>query len=327
MNTQKSITVGAITAALLIPAALTGAAQSASAATGRTPACVGDGTGATRIDGTGHGQQGNGAGMARRGGQGQSGGGNGAGSGGGNPLGTEPAGTLSAELKTELTYLAEEEKVAHDLYVLAYDTYGITTFSNISRSETRHFDIMNRLLALYGLPAASEMGNPGEFEDPALQDAYDALAARIQSSPAEALQVGIDVEKTDIADLKAALAMSPPIDVSGVLSNLIRASQQHLSAFQRSSGQANSSEVRVKAKAVQQSSRIRINVNPNSEGANYKMKVQKKLNGEWRTKRIVRTKGRADVKTVNVKAGLYRVKVPAQFGLTRAVSDRVQVTR
>lgn len=38
---------------------------------------------------------------------------------------------LSDTTAAQLLVLAEEEKVAHDLYALAYDTYGIQTFANI----------------------------------------------------------------------------------------------------------------------------------------------------------------------------------------------------
>jgi hypothetical protein len=245
----------------------------------------------------------------------------------GNPLGTVPVGTLTAEMQAHLIYLAEEEKVAHDLYVLAYDTYGIATFSNIARAETRHFEVMNQVLALYGLPSMDQMGTPGVFVDAALQDAYDTLAQKIRSSAADAIAVGVLAEKTDIADLQAGLALNPPSDVAQVLANLVRASEQHLAAFQGTSAQPSRQRATVKASAIRNASKIRINVNPNNSSANYKVKVQEKINGKWRTKKVVQTKGRADVKTVNMKAGTYRVKVPAQLGLARSFSSPVTLAR
>lgn len=254
-------------------------------------------------------------------------GGGGNGSGQGSPLGNEPAGTLSTELKNELIYLAEEEKVAHDLYVLAYDKWGIETFSNISGAETRHFNIMNKTLALYGLPSETSMGKAGVFEDTELQAAYDKLAKRIKSSKSAAVAVGVLAEKTDIADLRAALAMNPPSDVKQVLSNLVRASKKHLSAFKKQADRLSGREITVKATAVKNRSKIRVNVNPNKKYANYKVKVQKKVNGKWKTKKVRWTKGTKDVRTINMGRGKYRIKVPAQYGMDKEFSKAVWLRR
>ncbi|NQU36818.1 MAG: DUF2202 domain-containing protein [Actinobacteria bacterium] len=296
MTTTRVLTIGAIAAALVVPVAGAAVAQTP---TGLAPAAQ---VGAT---GQGFGQ----------------------GSQAGNPLGSVPAGTLSAEMEAQLIYLAEEEQVAHDLYILAYDTYGIKTFSNISRAETRHFDVLNQALALYGLPSADQLGAPGVFSNPELQDAYDTLAAKIRSSAADAIEVGVAAEKADIADLQAGLALNPPSDIAQVLSNLVRASQNHLAAFEGTPGQIPRENARVKVSAVRNASKIRVNVDPDNPSANYRVKVQKKVNGKWRTKKVVKTKGRADVKTVNMKAGTYRVKVPAQLGVEPVVSARVRLAR
>ena len=247
------------------------------------------------------------------------------GAGQGSMLGTEPAGTLTQEMETQLIFLASEEQLAHDLYVLAYETYGIQTFSNISRSETRHFTMANRVLDLYGLPSQTTMGAPGEFADAQLQAAYNMLAERVLTSAEEAAAVGVLVEKTDIADLQAAVDMAPPDDVAGVLNNLLRASRQHLAAFQKLD--QSTAPIKVKASATNGQSKIRVNVDPNSAASNYKVKVQKRVDGKWKTKKIRRTTGTKDTRTINVGAGSYRVKVPAQHGLEKAVSRTVQLIR
>ena len=301
MDTKRVIAVAAITT-LMIPATITGIAQA-----GANPSTHGwGGQGIQR--GMGAGDQG--SGMEAN-----------------NPLGSEPAGTLTASQEAELIRLAEEEQVAHDLYVLAYDLWGVRQFDNISRSETQHFIILNQALELYGLPSASEMGTPGEYNDPELQAIYDQLAAQVRSSSAEAVQVGVTVEETDIADLKAALSMDFPSDVSAVLNNLVTASERHLAAFVRAGGKASATESSVKVRATADSSRLRINVNPNNAEANYRVKIQKKVDGKWKTMKVVRTTGTKDTRTVNLRAGTYRVKVPAQLGLDKSVSSAVTLQR
>ena len=52
----------------------------------------------------------------------------------------------------------------------------------------------------------------------------------------QAVQVGVEVEVTDIEDLEAALELEAPADVTAVLENLLAGSQRHLAAFQRNGG-------------------------------------------------------------------------------------------
>lgn len=150
--------------------------------------------------------------------------------GGGSAMTLTGAGVLTTKEKKELKYLVEEEKVAHDLYVLAYDTYGLRVFSNIAASETRHQQAMERVLAAYNLKNPSRGLQAGQFSDPALQALYDSLEARVATSQDEALAVGVAVEKADIADLRQAKSGMPK-QVRTVLGQLLAASKQHLRAF------------------------------------------------------------------------------------------------
>ncbi|MCB0918486.1 MAG: DUF2202 domain-containing protein [Actinobacteria bacterium] len=143
---------------------------------------------------------------------------------------------LSDTTAAQLLVLAEEEKVAHDLYALAYDTYGIQTFANIQGAESRHLDAMNRIVTRYDLGDTFELGTPGEFESAELQDLYDGLAERIMTSEEEAVAVGVAVERRDIRDLTGTLADELPWDVERVLTNLRAASEHHLEAFRSLQG-------------------------------------------------------------------------------------------
>ena len=45
---------------------------------------------------------------------------------------------LSDEEAADLAFMREEEKLARDVYLTFYDTWGIATFSNIASSEQMH---------------------------------------------------------------------------------------------------------------------------------------------------------------------------------------------
>lgn len=83
----------------------------------------------------------------------------------------------------------------------------------------------------------------------------------------------------------------------------------------------------VKAKAVKNRSKIRIDVNPNQSSFNYEIKVQKKVGGNWKTKKTTRTKGTKDKRTINMPKGKYRIKVASQHGLKGAKSKTVRLRR
>ena len=148
----------------------------------------------------------------------------------GDAVGVTGAARLSASEKQELQYLTEEEKVAHDLYALAYDTYGLRIFANIAASETRHQQSLQRVLDAYGLSDPTAGQPAGSFTDPDLQALYDSLSAQVLQSQEAALDVGVAVEKADISDLTRAKS-GMPREVKRVIGHLVTASEQHLRAF------------------------------------------------------------------------------------------------
>lgn len=134
----------------------------------------------------------------------------------------------------ELTYLIEEEKLAHDVYQAMYDKWGSRVFSNIKESETTHGDMVFAVMDSRGLvdPRTDEFG---KFVNQDLQNLYDKLIAQGNQSVQDAYKVGVIVEETDIADLKNTLANldSKDSDVKALVENLIHASENHLRAFNR----------------------------------------------------------------------------------------------
>ncbi|MDA0929530.1 MAG: DUF2202 domain-containing protein [Proteobacteria bacterium] len=131
----------------------------------------------------------------------------------------------------ELLYLREEEKLARDVYTALYASSSLQIFSNISQSEQRHMNAALSLLQTYGLTDPVGSNAAGVFTNSELQSLYDQLVAQGAASQIAALQVGVLIEETDIADLEAAIGNTDKPDVIRVYNNLLKGSRNHLSAF------------------------------------------------------------------------------------------------
>jgi hypothetical protein len=199
-----------------------------SATADRQHATPGTGTNrsAEKARGTGRGKgQGQGQGQGRAGQQAR-------GTGGGATMQT-PSGTLTAEQRTELAAMAEEEKMAHDVYVTLAARYPeLTQFSRIAASESQHLSAVRTLMTRYGITDPTLGMAVGEFESDRMQSLYDSLVAGATTQQA-ALAAGVTIEKTDIADLQATMADVTAPDVVAVYTNLLNGSQRHLAAFSR----------------------------------------------------------------------------------------------
>lgn len=139
--------------------------------------------------------------------------------------------TLSKIEKEGLAFMREEEKMAYDVYTVLYNRWGLTSFLNISQSESSHMAAVKTLLDRYGLvdPAAGK--GAGEYSSPVIQNLYDLLVLQGDSSSVKALTVGALIEEVDIRDLKEQLLSSSRTDIQNVYQNLMRGSRNHLSSF------------------------------------------------------------------------------------------------
>lgn len=145
---------------------------------------------------------------------------------------TNPAPKADAELAKSLAFSREEERMARDLYAQIAKKYDdALPFSRITLSEQRHFDAMGTLLERYGVADPSKDLEPGSYADPAIQELYDGWLAQANTSLKDAYQVGIALEKRDIADLQASLKTVKQPDVKRVLERLLAGSQNHLRAY------------------------------------------------------------------------------------------------
>ena len=148
----------------------------------------------------------------------------------GTLLNTIPISELTDLQKEDLIFMLEEEKLARDLYGHLYTTWGVRVFTNIVRSEQRHMDTIQLLVDKYSLEAPSTETR-GVFENSDLQALYDQLITKGTLSLVDALEVGVAIEETDIADLEKILAAGVPEDLKIVYTNLLNSSYKHLNAF------------------------------------------------------------------------------------------------
>ncbi len=132
--------------------------------------------------------------------------------------------------KEKIIYMAEEEKLARDVYKNLYDKWGIQVFSNIARSEQMHVDSVVALIEKYNLENPLQVEG-GKFTNPDLQALYDQLVAQGSQSAAEALKVGALIEEVDIKDLDESINDSQAPDVIKTFENLRNGSYNHLRAF------------------------------------------------------------------------------------------------
>jgi hypothetical protein len=157
-------------------------------------------------------------------------GGRGPGQGSGTAL---PLGTLTPDQESELAYMAEEEKMAGDLYEAFGELYDDVVFDRIAASEDRHLAAVRTLLTAYDVADPTAGQAPGVFTIPDIQALYDELLAAGSASVTEAYAAGRTVEETDIADLTEAIEDLNAPRAERVYTNLLRGSEHHLAAFSR----------------------------------------------------------------------------------------------
>jgi hypothetical protein len=160
----------------------------------------------------------------------------GPGGNGGAGIGTccvaTPTVPLTADETNWLAYMREEEKLARDVYQQLFAKWKLRIFDNIARSEQRHFDSIGAILAAYKATDPAAGMQVGVFKDKKLQSLYQSLYAKGMLSIKDALQVGVAIEKTDIADLENALKATQKTDLKTVFTNLLAGSLSHQDAFE-----------------------------------------------------------------------------------------------
>lgn len=142
-------------------------------------------------------------------------------------VGSDPSTGLS---NTQLTQMREEERMARDLYTQLAASSGEAIFTRIAGAEQRHLDAVERLMTSQGMNPEAAGSTVGRYADVDLQSAYTGWLASGSASDHAAYEVGVALEKRDIADLKAVPA-APGTPAFGVVAMLLAGSEHHLAAF------------------------------------------------------------------------------------------------
>lgn len=140
--------------------------------------------------------------------------------------------SLSDEVIKDMKYMVEEEKLARDVYEFLDNTWNIRVFNNIKQSEQRHMEMMESLLSTNNVEYELSEEN-GVFFNEKLQKMYNELIEKGSKSEYDALEVGKLIEVTDIKDLTEAVENTNDSKLITVYTNLLKASQNHLKAFER----------------------------------------------------------------------------------------------
>lgn len=137
---------------------------------------------------------------------------------------------LSQEEVDDLCFMREEEKLARDVYLKQYTDWRNLIFYNISLSEQSHTDAVLALLEKYRLEDSARP-EVGVFNNTELQDLYDMLTQRAETSELEALMVGALIEEVDMEDIVDAMERTERSDILNVYGHLLEGSTHHLIAF------------------------------------------------------------------------------------------------
>jgi hypothetical protein len=138
---------------------------------------------------------------------------------------------LTEAEQTSLTFMAEEEKLAQDVYTALADIWGVSIFNNIANSESKHVNSVIQLASKYNI--SSDLLPAGEFTNPELQALYDSLVAIGSQSLTDALKVGVTIEVVDIEDLETALATTSNANMISTYDKLLSGSENHLASFSK----------------------------------------------------------------------------------------------
>jgi len=139
-------------------------------------------------------------------------------------VGTAAADTGSAaarantnpDLEEMLVYAIEDEYGAREHYAAIIEEYGaIRPFTNIMRSEETHIELLEPLFMSYGYNLPEAVDHP-------------AAPASLKAS----FELGVEAEIANIAMYESFLAGDLPDDVRDVFERLMRASENHLRAFE-----------------------------------------------------------------------------------------------
>jgi len=137
---------------------------------------------------------------------------------------------LTEDEKSDLLTLREEEKLARDVYIYAYNKYGLNLFNNISSSEQTHMSRVLQIMNVYGLDDVASK-TAGVFNNATLQEFYNSFTAKIDISLLDALIVGATIEDLDIKDIEDFKERTNKTDILVMYDNLVCGSRNHIRSY------------------------------------------------------------------------------------------------
>ena len=153
-----------------------------------------------------------------------------------------------------LTYAIQDEFLAQAEYKVIMDAYGVQRpFVNIMKAEGAHVRRLLPLFTAYSVPVPEDTALEHTVKPEALQAAYEA---------------GVTAEVHNIAMYETFLKQDNlPDDVRGVFEALMRASQNHLRAFEQNADKTGAGNPNTGRGNPQSGGRGKRNSNGNSEPA------------------------------------------------------------
>ncbi len=119
--------------------------------------------------------------------------------------GAIPLNTREAET---LVLMREDEKLARDVYHAFYTYWRQASWLEAMQRRQARMNRIASLLQQYELPDPLPDTRPGSFPSPELAELYTQLVKRGAQSYIDAVDVCIQIEQLDIADLQAAILES-----------------------------------------------------------------------------------------------------------------------
>lgn len=139
---------------------------------------------------------------------------------------------LTQTEKDAIIFMIEEEKLARDAYAYLYEMWNVLQFQNIKKSEQSHMDAVESLLKFYEMEYV--ISEVGIFQNTELQNIYNSLIAKGETSLIDALTVGATIEDLDIKDLENWMLKIDNFQINSVFEKLQCGSRNHLRSFTNS---------------------------------------------------------------------------------------------
>ncbi len=106
-------------------------------------------------------------------------------------------------------------------------------FKRIVRSERKHMQAVENLIARYGLSNPVKEKKSGTFGSSEMKKLYNKLTAEGAKSKVDALRVALTIEDLDIYDLEGYIKHTKNAMIKRVYENLMRGSRNHMRMFYR----------------------------------------------------------------------------------------------